>query len=1604
MRKHSCIVKALTALLSVGQCMSVSAGTWFQSSKNEWQYRNDDGTLATGFIFDTTDQKWYYLNANGVACSGWQFINNKWYFFNPVHDGTFGSMSVNKWQWIDGYCYFFNADGTMSANGLTPDGYTVNADGQWIENGQAVYVAGKGINTKNPNQLLPGSTAVNSSGSIGHLSSGGGGGGGSSSGGGGSSSGGSSGSHSSSSNNSSNNNTSSDNTSINDSSEKTGNSETENVYYAYKVVAVDENGNVLKESNGTALKDSAVNIEEYKMDGYTFNEGQIGVQIVSSANMTFTLKYTKNTSSDNKADETCQYTIQYLDKADGTVIKAVTKDAVKGSVIDVTADIKGYTFDSNERTFTITKDKQIIEVYMNEETKTYSYTILYVDKEGNNLATVNGKDKSGSVIEIEKKKFDNYTMVGKVSTFTLDKDNKQIKVVYKKIEDTGKEDSETEYLYTIKYIDKDTEEVKLTEKNKGNKNAVIKPLMKFSGYQYAADYKFELTEDDMVFKAYLVKIQDESSTVKTDYTVTCVDANSNTIKVYTGSVETDEDGTVITPDYKISGYKRTGNNEFTVKKGAGNSFILEYTEAVACKINYIDIDTNATVETVSLNGIAGEEISISDNVPEGYITPGNPPKTLKVSALESNNSINIYVKKKQDIDNAVKKVNYTIQFRDYDDNDVKVLNDITGTWNLDENIPVYFLKEVTGLNGILYKTADSSPRVFRLKDQEMNTFTITFKKQGQKEVADTVRQYSIKYVAEDTDGVLGITTGIGNVGDIISYRNTWKDYGFADTSNVSFTLQEDEDDNTVTVKMARAKFPGHTINEHTNQYDGFEWVALFVDSNGNQLLPSVSGHSVDDDTFYIDYPDVIEADGVTYRAVDKSPYKEVINGTVYKQFIIQYVTGEPSEEKLAKWQQSAQQKKDLFYNTEPRSYYVAYKEKNSWNDIGLVFGVANKNTEVQIEAKEMDGWVVPSENLGHFKLTEDGQNEIAQYERSDNGTSIQYISAPYTVNILDQDGNNIEPSYTGKVALVKKNQEIAFNIYYPEFFYDEGGNRWEADEKGPKQCTISGIQTNNINITYHLAYENKKEQFIVTNNTEFNKILNDFATHTFDAETHDFYVIGRNFNTSTAEVSSTVNLNNLAGYTNELVDTFKLNGVTYTVSYVRFYHKWEEETCVHDWQYKEELHGNCSTAATTTVECKKCGKEVTVHEPALGHTDLNHDGICDRCNITIASQLGDDILVTWDSKDRNLGVHQYRFICVDDNYQGTGKMLYVSEDGIPSSIYGEYTSTDVADYDSSSLKAFLNDVFADGLSNKTQLQNIGDSVVTMLTADEYANYANNATNKYLFPYGTYLTRSTSGQNITLTNKQNISYTQAGNYEVHPVILLNKTDKEEGIVSGTWNIGDIQAKYIGNKLYLFRCVDDNFMDLTQTDKSMAVFLCDTVIDSKEGLGYNEADGTQSTRFFGDTNNYKYSIINDYLNSNKKQEGNMMNMNIGVKNEYTGSTQPYKYEKLTMKSLIRHERPVSQVMYSKLFIPSLEEAYAMKDYLWKVDGSDKNNIDTIINNYRKYYWLRTPVYGTTDMVYAVNMENGAIEPVSVKATENNDVSNVGIRPMYVVEQEV
>lgn len=217
----------------------------------------------------------------------------------------------------------------------------------------------------------------------------------------------------------------------------------------------------------------------------------------------------------------------------------------------------------------------------------------------------------------------------------------------------------------------------------------------------------------------------------------------------------------------------------------------------------------------------------------------------------------------------------------------------------------------------------------------------------------------------------------------------------------------------------------------------------------------------------------------------------------------------------------------------------------------------------------------------------------------------------------------------------------------------------------------------------------------------------------------------------------------------------------------------------------------------------------------------------------------------------------------------------------------------------------------------------------------------------------------------------------------------------------YSIGDVQARTIGNKIYLFRCIDDDYEDAMDNSQKTALFLSDSVIrsDMPEKAGH-AVDGAVKKLSFGDNNNYKYSKIRDWLLDNADSDF-VHETYIGITKSYIGTTWKGTYEQFGEGSIMG-AKDMFQLLQDRVFILSVEEAIKYRDYIWKFNGSEINNPESQISAYSKGYYLRTPQDGGLDDfvygngIYAVSLVDGNIQPVDVKET------SIGIRPAMAVPQ--
>ena len=112
-------------------------GTWYHfdnsgvmqtgwiKENGTWYYLNKSGAMQTGWVKE--NGTWYYLNDFGAMQTGWVKENGTWYYLNQS-----GSMETG-WFTVSDKWYYANESGALAINTTTPDGYTVNADGEWVE-------------------------------------------------------------------------------------------------------------------------------------------------------------------------------------------------------------------------------------------------------------------------------------------------------------------------------------------------------------------------------------------------------------------------------------------------------------------------------------------------------------------------------------------------------------------------------------------------------------------------------------------------------------------------------------------------------------------------------------------------------------------------------------------------------------------------------------------------------------------------------------------------------------------------------------------------------------------------------------------------------------------------------------------------------------------------------------------------------------------------------------------------------------------------------------------------------------------------------------------------------------------------------------------------------------------------------------------------------------------------------------------------------------------------------------------------------------------------------------------------------------------------------
>ena len=100
------------------------AVTGWKQVDGKWYFFNAEGVSQKWWVKD--NGTWYYLNGSGEMQTGWLQDNGTWYYLEAS-----GALKVSQWFEVNGKWYYVDATGALAVN-TTVDGYTVNANGEWV--------------------------------------------------------------------------------------------------------------------------------------------------------------------------------------------------------------------------------------------------------------------------------------------------------------------------------------------------------------------------------------------------------------------------------------------------------------------------------------------------------------------------------------------------------------------------------------------------------------------------------------------------------------------------------------------------------------------------------------------------------------------------------------------------------------------------------------------------------------------------------------------------------------------------------------------------------------------------------------------------------------------------------------------------------------------------------------------------------------------------------------------------------------------------------------------------------------------------------------------------------------------------------------------------------------------------------------------------------------------------------------------------------------------------------------------------------------------------------------------------------------------------------
>jgi len=117
---------------------SYAVNAWKQNKSGNWYYIGSNGRIVRDSIIDGE----YYVNSEGIMMTNWLYKKNLDEGYDCYYFDENGEMIKNGWHLAtDDKWRYAEEDGKLLLDLITPDGYYVNFQGEWIKGITAEQVA-----------------------------------------------------------------------------------------------------------------------------------------------------------------------------------------------------------------------------------------------------------------------------------------------------------------------------------------------------------------------------------------------------------------------------------------------------------------------------------------------------------------------------------------------------------------------------------------------------------------------------------------------------------------------------------------------------------------------------------------------------------------------------------------------------------------------------------------------------------------------------------------------------------------------------------------------------------------------------------------------------------------------------------------------------------------------------------------------------------------------------------------------------------------------------------------------------------------------------------------------------------------------------------------------------------------------------------------------------------------------------------------------------------------------------------------------------------------------------------------------------------------------